>query len=352
MTTLVRPDALNHELRDIFAHLGFVTASDEMIPTLRQAHKAALASDITVLIEGDTGTGKQVLAQAIHRLDPRRAGFPFITAHCSTIHETLAESELFGHRRGAFTGAVTDRPGLFQAANRGTLFLDEINDLPLCVQAKLLDTIQRHVVRPLGSDREFPINTRVVAASNQPLQPLVAQHRFREDLYYRLDVIRLRLPPLRERPHDMAVLVKTLAERYESIYCPITNVEEDLVDFLRTQSFGGNVRELENGVVRMLLGKSQGTSLRLQDWCPQVVQNHYDEGRDLIGEAAKNLWQFISSGDLSYAQAIERLEQKLLLTALVAGGPTRREVAKRLQMSERTLYHMIRGHGLANRTGT
>jgi len=352
VTTPVGPTAANHELRDIFARLGFVSASDEMVPTLRQAHKAALATDITVLIEGDTGTGKQVLAQAIHRLDPRRAGFPFITAHCSTINETLAESELFGHRRGAFTGAVTDRPGLFQAANRGTLFLDEINDLPLCVQAKLLDTIQRHVVRPLGSDREFPINTRVVAASNQPLQPLVAKHRFREDLYYRLNVIRLRLPPLRERPHDLAVLVKVLAERYESIYCPITSVEEDLVDFLRTQSFGGNVRELENAVVRMLLGKSQGTSLRLQDWCPQTVENGYDGPRDLIGEAAQNLWQFISCGDLSYAQAIDMLEQKLLLTALVAGGATRREVAKRLQISERTLYHMIRGHGLANRTGT
>jgi two-component system response regulator GlrR len=180
----VRSDVSNDELREVFARLGFVTASDAMMPILRQAHKAALASDLTILIEGDTGTGKQVLAQAIHRLDPKRGSFPFITAHCSTVTETLAESELFGHRRGAFTGAVNHRSGLFQAAHQGTLFLDEVNDLPLCVQPKLLDAIQRHVVRPLGCDRESPINARVIAASNQSLQPLVQQHRFREDLYY------------------------------------------------------------------------------------------------------------------------------------------------------------------------
>jgi transcriptional regulator with PAS, ATPase and Fis domain len=345
-------DASNDELRGTFARLGFVTASDAMVPVLRQALKAALASDVTVLLEGETGTGKQVLAQAIHRLDPKRANFPFVTAHCSTINEALAESELFGHRRGAFTGAVAQRPGLFQAANQGTLFLDEVNDLPLCVQPKLLDVIQRHIVRPLGSDREVLVNTRIIAASNQPLQALVVQHRFRSDLYYRLNVVRLRLPLLRERPDDFAALVSALAGRHESLYQPIVIIEQDLISLLRLQSFAGNVRELENAVVRMLFAKKRGTSLCVEDWFAQAGEERAEDDRDLIGQAAENLWQSICRSDLSYAQAMQNLEKKVLTTALAAGGRTRRTVAKKLRTSERTLYHMIRRHRLSEQTGT
>ena len=353
MAASIRHDASNDELRETFARLGFVTASEAMVPVLRQALKAASASDVTVLLEGETGTGKQVLARAIHHLDPKRASFPFVTAHCSTLNEALAESELFGHRRGAFTGAVAQRTGLFQSANQGTLFLDEVNDLPPCVQPKLLDVIQRRIVRPLGSDQEVLVNTRIIAASNQPLQPLVLQHRFRSDLYYRLNVVRLRLPLLRERPDDLAALVSEFAGRYESIYQPIVSVEQDLVGFLRMQSFTGNVRELENAVVRMLFAKSHGTTLCLEDWVGQAGEekSESDDERDLIGEAAQNLWQSISRSGLSYAQAIQKLEKKVLTTALAAGGRTRREVAKRLRTSERTLYHMIRTHRLSGRPG-
>jgi transcriptional regulator with PAS, ATPase and Fis domain len=340
----------HEDLREIFARLGFVTASEVMDPILRQALKAALVSDVTILLEGETGTGKQVLAQAIHRLDPKRAGFPFVTAHCSTINETLAESELFGHRRGAFTGALDHRSGLFQTADQGTLFLDEVNDLPLSVQAKLLDAIQRRVVRPVGSDRESPVNTRIIAATNQALQPLVLQRRFRADLHYRLNVVRLRLPSLRERPNDIAALVHSFAKRYENIYGPILAVDQNLVNFLRTQCFTGNVRELENAVVRMLFAKNQGTSLSLEDWIRQDGDGNNEDGRDLIGEAAQTLWQSMSRSGFSYSQAIRKLEQKVLTTALAAGGRTRREVAKSLGTSERTLYHLIRTHRLGNRS--
>jgi DNA-binding NtrC family response regulator len=146
-------------------------------------------------------------------------------------------------------------------------------------------------------------------------------------------------------------LVKTLAARYENIYRPITAVEPELVDFLRTQPFIGNIRELENAVVRMLFAKSHGTSLCVEDWCPHPSDANGEPERDLIGEAAHNLWQSISSSHLSYAQAFQQLEQKVLVTALL-GGRTRREVAKKLQTSERTLYHMIRTHHLTKRTGT
>jgi len=341
---LSRQGISDESLRATFAQLGFVTASASMIPVLREAFKAASASDITILIEGETGTGKQVLAHAIHQLDPKRSKFPFVTAHCSTITETLAESELFGHRRGAFTGAVTQRLGLFQAASQGTLFLDEINDLPLCVQPKLLDVIQRRIMRPLGSDREGPVTARIIAAANQPLQPLVLQQRFRSDLYYRLNVVRLRLPLLRERPDDLCALVIALADRYGSIYQPIKGIEQDLVSYLQMHSFPGNVRELENAVVRMLFAKNHGTSLSMEDWLAQDRDKDPDSDRDLIAEAAQNLWQAISSGGVSYAQAIVSLEKKILTAALAAGGRTRREVAQRLRISERTLYHMIRTH--------
>src|SRR5215472_2992084 len=139
------------ELVDAFSDLGFVTSSVRMLPLLRRARKAAFVSDISLLIEGETGTGKQVLAQAIHRLDPKRSQFPFVTVHCATIQESLAESELFGHRRGSFSGAVEERPGLFRAAHHGTLLLDDVNDLPLSLQSKLLDVLQRSTIRPVGS---------------------------------------------------------------------------------------------------------------------------------------------------------------------------------------------------------
>ncbi len=157
-----------------------------------------------MLLQGETGTGKQVLARAIHRLDEKRSKFPFVTVHCSTVSEGLAESELFGHRKGSFSGAITSRSGLFQAAEHGTVFLDDVNDLPLRLQPKLLDALQRGSVRPLGADRETRVDVRIIAAANHTLEPLVAEGAFRADLYHRLNVIRLLLPPLRERGEDLA----------------------------------------------------------------------------------------------------------------------------------------------------
>ena len=218
----------------MFARLGFFTSSGVMMPILRQAYKAAVLSDVTILLEGETGTGKQILAYAIHQLDQNRRSFPFITAHCSTISEALAESEFLGHRRGAFTGAVADRPGLFQSAHQGSLLLDDVSDLPLLIQPKLLDVIQRGVLRPVGSDREVPLNVRIISTSNQPLRPLVLRNRFRSDLYYRLNVIRLRLPPLRERRDDLADMVLAFAERHSRLYHPIVSVEPELINFLET----------------------------------------------------------------------------------------------------------------------
>jgi transcriptional regulator with GAF, ATPase, and Fis domain len=350
-------DDSSDSVRRKFAALGFVTASDAALPLLQQAAKAAAVSDVTILLEGETGTGKRVLAQAIHHLDEKRKHYPFVTAHCSTISEGLAESEFFGHHRGAFTGALKHRSGLFQTANCGTLLLDDVNDLTLSIQPKLLDVIQRGVLRPLGSDREIPINVRIIAASNQPLHPLVIQNRFRSDLFHRLNVVRLRLPALRERQDDLAALILVFAYRYRSIYHPVLSVDAELVKLLQSQAFCGNVRELENTVVRMLFAKTTGTVLGVADWIAQdTVEAASERAEDqtdlkLVDEAAQKLWQMISQLGVPYAKAMHQIEKKLFETALKAegGAHTRKEVASQLRTSERTLYNKIRAYRLSDR---
>jgi transcriptional regulator with GAF, ATPase, and Fis domain len=335
------------KLREIFSQLGFVTAGARMAPLLLHAYRAALASDITVLIEGETGTGKQILARAIHSLDAKRGAFPFVTVHCSTLSEALAESELFGHQRGAFSGAIHDRPGLFQAAREGTLFLDDVNDLPLRLQPKLLDVLQRRTVRAVGSDREASTRARVIAAANRPLAPLVKEGLFRADLYHRLNVIRFALPPLRERPEDLPDLVLAFARRYPDLYCGIESLDPELVRHLETCPFEGNVRELENAVQRALFAKREGSLLTREDW---LVQNATDSGApplaDRLGEVGNMLWHLIMGQQMTFSGLMRRVEHDLLERALCVNGRTRREVARFLGTSERTLYHKMKTHKL------
>jgi len=332
-------------LREIFCGLGFVTTCQSMDPVLHCAYKAAQVSDTTVLLQGETGTGKQVLARAIHSLDQKRSRFAFVTVHCSTVTETLAESELFGHRKGSFSGADTARAGLFQAADKGTIFLDDINDLPLYLQPKLLDALQRGIIRALGSDRETAVDVRVIAAANQPLEPMVAAGAFRSDLYYRLNVIRLSLPPLRERAEDLPALVLEFARRHAHLHRGIASLEPELLQYLQSFPFNGNVRELENAVQRMLFHKIDGDSLSRADW---VDQQSYagpgQEGEDEIAQAANLLWLAMRTRGLPLPELLRRAESEVLGKALQVQGKTRREIAEMLHTSERTLYHKISSH--------
>ncbi len=337
------------ELRGLFCDLGFVSDCDQLLPLLQRARKAAAISDVTVLMEGETGTGKQVLAQAIHKLDCKRRPFAFVTVHCSTITEALAESELFGHQRGAFSGAVDTRKGLFSAAHRGTLFLDDVNDLPLSLQPKLLDVLQRGILRPVGSDSEVPVDVRVIAAANRPLEPLVREGRFRLDLYHRLNVVRLFLPPLRARRADLAALMLAFAERHRTLYAPILGIEPDLLRFLESQSLYGNVRELENAVQRMLFSKAEGSSLGLEDWMRQLSSDVSQDEVDALEQSANCVWQAIFSGELGYDQALQELERRVLKSAIAVPGWTRRKIAERLHMSERALYYKMHACGLTDR---
>jgi transcriptional regulator with GAF, ATPase, and Fis domain len=334
----------NDDLRATFARLGFFTSSSTTAGLLRRAKRAADISDVTILLDGETGTGKQVLAHAIHKLDKKRRGLAFVTVQCSTVTDTLAESELFGHRRGAFSGAIQDRKGLFQSAHKGTLFLDDVNDLPAHLQPKLLDVIQRAMLRPVGSDREIPIDVRIIAACNQPLEPLVREGRFRADLYHRLNVVKLWLPPLRERREDMENLILAFARRHESLYKPIEAVEPELLAVLGTQSFPGNVRELENAVQCMLFLKTEGSTLGVADWQAQSGPEALGGGHKLLAEAAMAAWKAISQCGVPYAEAFREIEKRVLQATFTVPGFTRREMAQRLRTSERTLYYKMRIH--------
>jgi formate hydrogenlyase transcriptional activator len=218
-------------------------------------------SDCVTLIQGETGTGKEVIARAIHE-SSRRQG-PFVALNCATIPGPLLESELFGHERGAFTGACAQTKGRFQLADRGTLFLDEIGDLPLELQPKLLRALQEQEFERVGSSQIIRVNVRVVAAANQNLAQLVAAKQFRADLYYRLDVIPICLPPLRERVEDIPLLVEHFVQKYSARFKrPIDLIPDEVMEVLKTHDWSGNIRELQNFIERALV-LSPGSVLRL-----------------------------------------------------------------------------------------
>ncbi|MCF8963856.1 two-component system response regulator GlrR [Providencia rettgeri] len=224
---------------------GIVTRSPLMTRLLEQAHMVA-QSDVSVLINGQSGTGKEVLAQAIHKASPR-ARKPFIAINCGALPEQLLESELFGHAKGAFTGAVSNREGLFFAASGGTLFLDEIGDMPMPLQVKLLRVLQERKVRPLGSNRDLDIDVRILSATHRNLPKAMEKNEFREDLYYRLNVVNLRIPALNERSEDIPLLANHLLRESASRHKPfVRSFSSDAMKCLITASWPGNVRQLVN----------------------------------------------------------------------------------------------------------
>jgi formate hydrogenlyase transcriptional activator len=217
--------------------------------------------DSAVLVRGETGTGKEVIAQAIHDASPRRNN-RFVAINCAAIPAALLESELFGHERGAFTGAVSQRIGRFQSADRGTIFLDEIGDLPLELQPKLLRVLQEQEVEPLGGTRTVRVNVRVIAATNQDLEAMVEDRKFRADLYYRLNIFPIDLPPLREREEDIPLLVAHFVRKFsERVGKSIECVPDDVMDALQHHHWPGNIRELQNFIERSLI-MATGRELR------------------------------------------------------------------------------------------
>ncbi len=224
---------------------AIVTRSPLMLRLLEQAGMVA-QSDVSVLINGQSGTGKEIVAQAIHNASPRHDK-PFVAINCGALPEQLLESELFGHARGAFTGAVSNREGLFQAAEGGTLFLDEIGDMPVALQVKLLRVLQERKVRPLGSNRDFEINVRIISATHRDLPKAMARGEFREDLFYRLNVVNLKIPPLSERTEDIPLLANHLLRQSADRHKPFVRAfSSDAMKRLMAAKWPGNVRQLVN----------------------------------------------------------------------------------------------------------
>ena len=277
------------------------------------------AGDGTVLITGETGTGKEITAEMIHARS-RRAGGPMIAVNCAALPETLLESELFGHLKGAFTGAHRSRAGAFAAADGGTIFLDEIGELNSAIQAKLLRVIENRTVRPLGSDREAPVDVRVIAATNQEPDRLLRERRFRQDLYFRLDVSRIHIPPLRARREDIPPLVDHLMARCADRHgVPATRLDARLLDRLVHYDWPGNVRELRN-LVDAILSAQPGAIARIED-----LPLHW---RDRLRTVTNR-------GDL---------ERSRVLEALVSANWNKTEAARRLSCSRMTLYRKMSRH--------
>jgi len=312
------------QVNDPFRELVFV--SPAMQKVIERA-KSAAQTDTTVLIVGETGTGKGKLARAIHAAS-RRSTAPFIAVNCGALPHDLVESELFGVRRGAFTGAYTDAPGIFMSASRGTVFLDEISEMPKEAQVKLLRVLQEKELRPLGAANPVPVDVRVIAATNRPLQQVRSQ-ALREDLYFRLATVVIEIPPLRQRPEDILVFAQSFAARLAERYGRHITVSGGAMELLLRYPFPGNVRELENMLESM-------TALSHED--PQTITER--ELRPLVTSAADSLVPSDSN-----VTALEDVEHVAIERAIRLCGGNRTRAAALLGISRDTLYRKMReGH--------
>ncbi len=322
-------ERLRGELDRVYDVEGIVASDRQMLGVLETVRKVA-ETNATVMVYGESGTGKELVARAIHRLSGR-ADKPFVSIHAGALPETLLESELFGYEKGAFTGASMAKPGRFELANGGTLFLDEIGDITPSVQVKLLRVLQERRFERLGGTRTIDVDVRVVAATNQDLQQLIVDGAFREDLFYRLNVVPMTLPPLRDRPADIPLLVAHFLEKFEAGDRQIT---QDALAAMAQYSWPGNIRELENTVERIVI-LSRGSEIGLDD-LPSEVR----AGSGAARPAARGF--ALPEGGLD----LEEVELELVRQALDRVGGSMPKAAKLLGLTVRTLEARMVRFGL------
>jgi diguanylate cyclase (GGDEF)-like protein len=330
-SALSRIESLKTSLSQNLAELGFKYSYDQIVGRSRamlrllQEIDAVIESDYPVIVEGETGTGKELVAKVVH-FNSKRREMPFIAENCGAIARSLMESELFGHRKGAFTGAASDRKGLFSMAHGGTLFLDEIEEMPEEMQVKLLRAIENREIRPVGSDRSIAVDVRVVCSSNREMGKLVEQGKFREDLFYRLRVFHLRVPPLRERREDIPLLVRHFLARVAAeSNQPERTVAPDLLDSFGRYSWPGNVRELENEI-RRLCAASPGEVITAEAWRP-------------MSAAA-------APSGTTLARPLIEIEREAIVEALRVCGGSRARAAQTLGLSVRALFYKLKQYGI------
>jgi DNA-binding NtrC family response regulator len=303
--------------------------SPAMVEVFKMLARAAPTTS-TVLILGESGTGKEVIARSIHQ-HSTRAQRPFVTVDCGALTETLLESELFGHVRGAFTGAVADKKGVFQSADSGSCFLDEIGDISGNMQSKLLRVLQEGEVRPVGGKEWIKVDARVLAATNKDLDGLVKTGAFREDLYYRLKVVTIHLPPLRERPEDIDTLAQMFIRRYSRIARkPITAISQEAIERLRKYSWPGNIRQLENAIEQAVVLSNQ--SMLTLDDLPREVRDDLPPSYDSAID---------EQSPFSDTPSLEEIKKRYVLYVMKQSRGNMSRTAKILDIDRRSLYRML-----------
>jgi len=326
-----------------------------MTRLVEEVHKIR-SSDVTVLVTGESGTGKELVARAIHSLSSRRDKI-FVPFNCTAVPKELSESYLFGHRRGAFTGAVSDSPGVIRSAAGGTLFIDEVGDLPLDVQPKLLRFLQEGEIQPLGEQKPTHIDVRIIAATNTDLEELVAQGKFREDLYYRLNVIRLRVPPLRERRSEIPTIVNYYINHYSSKFGRHDiQVTPQAVDLLMVADWPGNVRQLCNEVQRIVARAENGNLITPEQLSPELRQMGVPmvppSSVSVLGTSAKGRSEVVPLENVSLAEALEEVERRMISDALRRHKGNISRAARELGLTRRGLYLKLDRYNITDREGT
>jgi len=318
------------------------TASSKVACKLFKQVDRVASLDSTVLITGDSGTGKTTIARMIHRQGPRGEQ-PFVAVNCASLPRDLIEAELFGHAKGAFTGAIGERPGHIEIANGGTLFLDEIGDLPLELQPKLLTFLQDRKIRRIGATEEIDVDVRLIAATHCDLETMCAEKRFRQDLFYRLNVLRLTAPPVRERREDIPGLVQSILGRLadrQSVEPP--QVEPAAMQLLINYEWPGNIREMENVLERAIAFLDQPLITVSDLALPQNVANGHE-----LSPAIENVDAQLAFQGADEVKTLAEIERMAIEAALVACGGNKAKTARQLGISEKSIYNKMRRHGIA-----
>jgi Nif-specific regulatory protein len=318
---------LKRELKEKYSIDKIIGQSDRMQEVFAAVHRVA-PTKATVILRGESGTGKELIARAIHYMSPRSKG-PFIKFNCASIPEGLLESELFGHEKGAFTGAIFSRKGRFELANKGTIFLDEIGDLPLTLQPKILRVLQEREFEPVGSEKTIKVDVRIITATSRELEHYVSQGKFREDLYYRLNVIPVFLPPLRERSEDITALIEYFLAKFNNEHNRSVHLDKNALQILMNYDWPGNVRELENTIERLVI----------------MSTSDIIAPSDLPDSVSIRRLKVLNKS-VSLISNIEEIEKTNIRDALEKTGWVQAKASKLLGITPRQIGYKIKKYGL------
>jgi DNA-binding NtrC family response regulator len=322
-------DRLTAELQGKYSFEN-VIGKGSLMQTIQDKMSAACGNRATVLITGESGTGKELVARGIH-YNTFKHDAPFVAVNCGALPKDLIESELFGYKKGAFTGAIGDSEGLFCAANGGTMFLDEVMEMSPELQVKLMRVLQERTIRRLGDTHEIPIDVRVIAATNKPVRESLDSGAVRKDLYYRLSVITIHIPPLRERAEDVPLLVEHFFRKHEKGYNKtVTSIEPAAMDALIKYSWPGNVRELEN-LVEMLLAYSKSAVVHLSDLPERILESSSPASTDALGD---------------HVYTLKEAERQLIINAIAKSKGNKSLAAHMLGISRKSLYKKLLDYGI------